>query len=237
MPPCSRGRTRRPPREGRGLWEQGRRPRRTTLPHLKQVVCRFPRRGWGGGGVYTGGCEEGRGRTAFKKPGAPAFLSRPGCEVALLQREDFSARGLGRGLTPWPERASPAPPPSELGCPHAPCRTTVPSLRTGSHLPFLGQGLPDYKQLPGPKQGLQTLGTALFQGWRAHGGQCLLQPRELEEGGLSCGALGPTPHCVICGNQPGNGQALSWAEGEAGVGKGQLGTSRPRGSCTLHGLG
>lgn len=178
MPPCSRGRTRRPPREGRGLWEQGRRPRRTTLPHLKQVVCRFPRRGWGGGGVYTGGCEEGRGRTAFKKPGAPAFLSRPGCEVALLQREDFSARGLGRGLTPWPERASPAPPPLGIG---------LSSRALQNHCPLPADRLPPPLPGAGPA-GLQT--AAWPEAGFTNSGDCSFPGLEGTWGAVSSAAQG-----------------------------------------------
>lgn len=53
---------------------------------------------------------------------------------------------------------------------------------TGSHLPFLGQGLADYKQLLGPEQDLQTLGRLFSKGWEARGG-CFCSPQSWEKWG------------------------------------------------------
>lgn len=63
------------------------------------------------------------------------------------------------------------------------------------------------------------------------GGSVFCSPGSWKKGGMSCGALGPTPHCVIHGDQLRNGQALSPG------GQGQLGPGWPGGSCILQGLG
>lgn len=62
----------------------------------------------------------------------------------------WGQRTPGLSWSPWPGLGS--------VCPHPACSAVGPSVRPVSHLPFLGQGLSDCKQLPGPRAGFPNPG-------------------------------------------------------------------------------
>lgn len=184
-------------------------------------------------------CQEGRKLLSpSRSSDAVVFLSCPGGEVALIQREGsvILSAGLGGGETELPEEAfagavparpelTPAPQSASLTHPSAPL--APPSGQAPTSLSW-GRAWPIANSCLAREQDLQTLGKALAKGWRTHGG-VLLQPGELkkwEQAVISTvlQALGPTHHCAIRWSSAGR------KSGSGPGDKGQLGSGLALGS-------